>query len=391
MGRKRGNGEGSISRRKDGLWTARYTPLGGGKRRAVYARTQREVLEKLDDLKASDASGTLALSGRETFGEWMEHWLDNVHRRKVRESTLAEDSGCIKKHVIPRLGRYPLAKLQPEHIEMFIAEMEGDSVGSRTIVRAFGFVRQALKHAVKARKIAWNPLEAVEAPRDRRREALAFGLDDVRKLLAAADGHPYEALIGLAVHTGMRWGELAGLSWGDIDLETGVVTVRRSQVEFYDPSFPIGQRTRLKLNIPKTAGSRRAIRIGPDCIATLRRHRASLSAIPHKTRRVFLSPDELPLRLGNFMRRQWKPLLKRAQLPESFRFKNATRHTMATTALTQGISARVVQERLGHSDIATTLGIYSHVMPEVHEQAADQLEAAMNYANRTPTRATEGE
>ena len=156
-----------MSQRKDGRWEARYTPLAGGKRRTVYARTQREVREKLEALKAGDQSGTLVVTGRETFGEWMEHWLVNVHRRKVRESTLGKDRHCIEKHVVPRLGSYPLAKLRPDHIEMFISNMEQDGVGQRTIVRAFGFVRQALKKAVKARKIAWNSLDGVEPPQDR--------------------------------------------------------------------------------------------------------------------------------------------------------------------------------------------------------------------------------
>jgi integrase len=391
MARKRANGEGSVFKRKDGRWVATYSPLAGGNRRTKYARTQRDALTKLEELRSEDRAGTLTTTGRETFGKWMEHWLKHVHARKVRESTLAEDSGCINKHVIPRLGGYPLAKLQPEHIESFIGSMEEDSIGPRTIVRAFGFTRQALKHAVKARKIGWNPLDAVEAPRDRRKEAKAFGLDEVHKLLAAADGHQYEALIVLAIHTGMRWGELAGLSWGDVDFDSDIIYVRRSQAEFYDPNLPMGQRTRLILDVPKTPGSRRGIRMAARCSAVLRRHRASLPAIPHKTRRVFLSPDELPLRLGNFMRRQWKPLLKHAGLPESFRFKDATRHTMATTALTQGISPRVVQERLGHSEISTTLGIYSHVMPEVHEQAADELEAAMFDSNGDSNAGVQGQ
>ena len=390
MARKRANGEGGVSKRKDGRWEARYIPLAGGKRRTVYARTQREVLEKLDELRSSDQSGTLVVTGRETFGEWMKHWIDNVHRRKVRESTLGKDRHCIVKHVVPRLGSYPLAKLRPEHIEEFISNMEQDGVGQRTIVRAFGFVRQALKKALKARKIAWNPLDGVEAPRDRKTEATAFGLEDVRKLMAKAKGHPYEALIVVALHTGMRWGEIAGLSWGDIDLEQNVIFVRKAQAEVYDPTAPKGKKTRLVLDAPKTHQSTRSIRIGAHCSTALRRHRAMLPALPHPTRRVFVSPDGLPLRLGNFTQRQWKPLLRSAGLPDSFKWKDGTRHTMATTALTQGIAGRVVQERMGHSEIATTLGIYSHVMPEVHEQAAEELDTAMFDDNRDDNQGVQG-
>lgn len=391
MARKRANGEGSLSKRNDGLWTARYTPLGSTKRRTVYAKTQREALRKLDELKAADQSGTLAASTRDTFGTWVEHWLNHVHRHKVRESTLGKDRHCIEKHVVPRLGSYPLAKLRGEHIEAFVSAMESDGVGSRTIARAFGFVRQALKRAVKTRRIQWNPIDGVEAPHDRPPEAKAFDLAEVQQLLQAASGHEYEALIVLAMHTGMRWGELGGLLWSDVDLDKSVIYVRRAQAEVYNPKLPLGQRTRITLDAPKTKSSQRTVRIGADCRAKLKAHRASLPAIPHKTLRVFLSPDGQPLRLGNFTKRQWKPLLKAAKLPESFKWKDGTRHTLATTALTQGISPRVVQERLGHSDVALTLRTYSHVMPEVHEQAADELEAAMNYANPTPTPAVEGE
>ena len=382
MARKRANGEGSVYRRKDGRWQARYTPAAGGKRQSVYARTQREVLEKLEDLKAADRSGTLVSAGRESFKQWMEHWIANVHRRKVRACTLGKDRCCIEKHVIPRLGGHPLAKLRPEHIEAFISQMELDGVGQRTIVKAFGFVRQALKQAVKARKIRWNPLDAVEAPRDPRTEASALDLDDIQKLLRAAEGHPYEALIIVGLHTGMRWGELAGLHWGDIDFDKGLISVRRAQAEVYDRNEPIGKRTKITVDAPKTKSSKRTISIGARCVEALKRHRANLDAIPHRDRAIFTSPEGLPLRNGNFRKRQWHPLLRQAKLPESIKWHEATRHTVATLGAAQGVSPRVMQERLGHARLETTLAIYTHTTSELHERAADQLDAAMFDANR---------
>ncbi len=390
MGRKRANGEGGVSQRKDGRWQARYTPLAGGKRQYAYGRTQREVLDKLEDLKADDRSGKLVRAGRESFKEWMDHWIANVHRRKVRASTLGKDRCCIEKHVIPRLGGHPLAKLRPEHIEAFISQMELDGVGQRTIVKAFGFVRQALKQAVKARKIAWNPLDAVEAPRDPRTEATALDLDDIQKLLRAAEGHHYEALIIVGLHTGMRWGELAGLHWGDIDLDKGLISVRRAQAEVYDVSQPKGQRTRLVVDNPKTKSSERTISIGAKCVDGLRRHRTNLEAIPHRDRPVFTSPDGLPLRNGNFRKRQWKPLLRRAKLSESIKWHEATRHTCATLGAAQGVSPRVMQERLGHARLETTLAVYTHTTAELHERAADRLDAAMFDTNRDTNQGAQG-
>lgn len=132
----------------------------------------------------------------------------------------------------------------------------------------------------------------------------------------------------------------------------------------------------VQLGESKTDKSRRSIALGPLAAAALERHRRALGAVPHPQARVFTSRDGLPLRRSNFIRRQWQPLVKRAGLAP-IGFHAATRHTMASLALAENVNPKVVQERLGHSRIATTMDIYSHTSPELQRQAADQIDAAL--------------
>ena len=139
---------------------------------------------------------------------------------------------------------------------------------------------KALRKAVEKRRIPISPMGAVEAPRRTRPEIQVLSIVDLRKLLAKAVGDPYETLYVLAVHTGMRWGEITGLQWQDVDLQKGVVHVRRAQREIYVPDAPKGKKWRVELAEPKTRSGRRAIRLGRATVAALRAHRDALGARP---------------------------------------------------------------------------------------------------------------
>lgn len=382
--KRRANGEGSVTKRKDGRWHARLT-LTGGKRLSIYGRTRAEVVRQLNTAKSELETGSLASPSVLTVKDWLEHWLENMQRPAVAVSTLGQERWLVRKHINPHLGERRLSRLTPEHLDWFFAELDRQGVGSVTRQRVHQILRQSLRRAVEKRRLQVNPMSAVEAPRRKRPDITALCVADVRKLLAKAVGDPYEALYVLAVHTGMRWGEIAGLQWQDVDLQKGAVHIRRAQREVYDPDATKGSKWRVELAEPKSNSSRRAIRLGAVTIAALSVHRDALGASPFPTMRVFTTRTGQPLRRSNFGRKQWHPLLERAKLPKmGF---HSLRHTMATTGLTNGLHAKVIQERLGHSRISQTLDTYSHVIPELHEEAAGVLEEALAVdANLTPTR-----
>jgi integrase len=228
-------------------------------------------------------------------------------------------------------------------------------------------LRTALRDGMRMRLLAANPLDAVSRPRAPRPEIRALAPSEARTLLAAAEGDSLEALYATAIGTGLRLGELLGLRWGDVDLPSATLHVRRALVE--------GRRGEPTFAEPKTSRSRRRIDLPCFAVAALERHRAKLRVAVLPTALVFATWDGRPLRRPNLHRRSWKPLLKRAGLPP-IPF-HALRHTAATMALAAGVNPKVVQERLGHSSIALTLDTYSHAIPTLGKDAADRLDALL--------------
>jgi integrase len=188
--------------------------------------------------------------------------------------------------------------------------------------------------------------------------------DEARRLLEAASDSPLEALYVAAIGTGARFGELLGLRWEDIDLRRGAMSIQRTLVDVNG---------KLKTSEPKTSRGRRRIEL-PDFVTdALRRHRQQQAAEPHPKAWVFADGNGGPLRKSNVLRRSFRPLLKKARLPQ-IRFHDL-RDTAATLLLAQGVHPKAVQERLGHATIAITLDTYSHVLPSMQRDAADQLHA----------------
>ena len=382
--KRRANGEGSVTKRKDGRWHARLT-LTGGKRLSVYGRTRADAVRKLNTAKSEFETGSLASPSTLTLGDWLDHWLENLQRQVVADSTFGQQQWIVDKHIKPHLGERRLTRLTSEHFDWLLSELERLGVGARTRQHVHAVLRKALRIAVEKRRLQINPMVGVERPRRSQPEIQTLSIVEIRKLLAQAVNDPYEALYVLAVHTGMRWGEIAGLQWQDVDLQKGVIHVRRAQREVYVPNGPKGKKWRVEVGEPKTKSSRRAIRLGNSTLAAIQAHRDGLGASPLPGVRVFTTRAGQPLRRSNFGRKHWHPLLERAELPKmGF---HSLRHTMATTGLSNGLHAKVIQERLGHARISQTLDTYSHVIPELHEEAASVLEDALSVdANLTPTK-----
>jgi integrase len=190
--------------------------------------------------------------------------------------------------------------------------------------------------------------------------------EQVNVLLTAALEDRFHALYVLAVTTGLRQGELLGLQWEDVDLASAVLHIRRALQEVAG---------RLWLDEPKTAKARRTVDLPAVAVAALREHGDRMLAEAHLREFVFCDSQGGPVRKSNLIRRSFLPLLKRAGLPR-IRFHDL-RHTAATLLLLQGVHPKVVQERLGHSQISITLDTYSHVLPSMGREAAAKLDALL--------------
>jgi integrase len=197
--------------------------------------------------------------------------------------------------------------------------------------------------------------------------------EEVRRLLAAATDDRLEALWVLAVHTGMRQGELLALKWTDVDLEAGKIRVRRTLTR-ESGHYTLGE--------PKTKKSRRTVKLTGAATEVLRSHLSrqmadmdQLGDLYRDQGLVFTTDSGAPLNPSNVRNRNLRRLTRKAELPE-IRFHDL-RHTCATLLLSRNVHQKIVQEMLGHSTVAITLDTYSHVLPGMGDQAATAMEDAL--------------
>jgi integrase len=375
MAKRRGNGEGSITRRKDGRWEARYTAhtASGPKRKVIYGKTRAEVAEMLAKAISDRSSGLTFDAGSLTVGEFLDRWLKDSVRDTVRQSTYERHEELVRIHIRPAVGRLKLKALTPAHVQSFYRDRLDSGLSPATVQKIHVVLHKALDQAVNWNLIPRNVTEAVNAPRPAPKEMRPLSPDEARKLLETARGDSLEALYVLAVHTGMRQGELLGLKWEDVDLEGGVIRIRRTLTR---------NKGRLLLGAPKTKRSRRTVRLTEPAAETLREHLERqleeierLGDLYQDQGLVFTTQVGTPINPTNLRKRSFALLLECAGLP-AIRFHDL-RHTCATLLLSRNVHPKYVQELLGHASIAQTLDTYSHVLPGMDGGIGDAIEEVL--------------
>jgi len=373
MTMRRGPGEGTIRERTPGQWEARITVAtvdGHQQRRSVYGRSRSEVRAKLIELNRAKAAGLSIEGGRQTFGVFLEKWLDTVVSHRVRSTTFRRYQQLVNLHVVPIIGSVPLAKVTGQHLADMYADRLAAGQSARSVEQMHSVLHSALKQAVRWELVGRSAADLVSPPRPKRPEIRALTAEQTSVLLDAAVGDPLEALYVLAIMTGMRQGELLGLTWGAVDLPGGRLEVRASLDRRSAGDW--------SLEDPKSSRSRRRIELSPEAVVALRAHRARQAEArllvgsdwqDHDL--VFADAWGAPLDGSHVTGRDLRLLLVRAGLPR-IRFHDL-RHTFATLQLANGTHPKVVQEILGHSTIALTLDVYSHVTPTMHRDAADTM------------------
>jgi integrase len=306
-----------------------------------------------------------------TFKDYLERWLSDSVRDSVKLNTYKSYSQLTHGHIIPVLGRNKLKGLTPSHVRSFRSSALGAGLSTRTVQYLLTLLRKALQQAVNDGLIPRNPAQGVRVQQSRKEEIYPLSSEQVRSLLGAATDDRLEALYVVAVHCGLRQGELGGLKWEDVDLETETLQVRRT--------LSSGQFT-----TPKTAKSRRSVKLTANAAEALRTHRElqvnereRLMGLWQDNDLVFCSTIGTPLSRHNLVRRSFKPLLQKAGLPHTIRFHDL-RHTCATLLLSKGVHPKFVQELLGHATISITLDTYSHVVPGMGDHTAAAMEDALS-------------
>ena len=373
MSKKRGNGEGSITKRNDGRWMARFTvhTAKGPKRRHIYGRTRQEVATKLAKAMTDRDGGIELDPSSVTVNEYLQRWLNDSVKGSVRPITFESYERLVRVHVVPALGRVKLKALSPAHLQALYRDRLDAGLSPSTVQRLHAVIHRALKQALRWGLVPHNVSEAVDPPKAPRKEIRPLTPEQVRSLLRTAQGDRLGALYALAITTGLRQGELFGLRWEDVDLEAGKLSVRQTL------TTPKGGR---RLGPPKRSKSRRSVKLTAGAVKALRDHRErqlnereKLAELWQDHDFVFTTQVGTPLNRHNFFRRCYKPLLEEAGLPRSIRFHDL-RHTCATLLLSKNVNPKIVQELLGHANISQTMDTYSHILPDMQERAVSAMD-----------------
>lgn len=306
-----------------------------------------------------------------TIGEWMDEWVSQ-YLPNVEETTRIGYKSKIKCYIKPALGDILIRSLRAEHVQKMVNDMSSQGLSPKNIRDTYNNINAAMKTAVKIRLIPYNPCEGVVLPKLKKYRAKVYPPQMIHTLLNTATGTDMYLPILLLVTLGLRRGELLALSWDDIDFDNSTIKIRRNMVR--------GQNGYI-IKSPKSQAGVRDIRVGDEVMRELRTAKAqyitdqlSYGAGFQKLGFVIRQEDGSPL-FPDSMSRKWRRFLERKNLPK-IRLHDL-RHSNATALIQAGVNPRVVQQRLGHSDVNITLNTYTHVLPEMDIDAAAKLDSIM--------------
>ncbi len=275
----------------------------------------------------------------------------------------------LRKHVCPEIGHLKLARLTADDLDALYSRLLDKGLSPKTVRLCHAVIHRALSHSQKRGAVAVNVASIAYAPSAPRREFRTLSPEEASRLLKAALSDRLYGLYVLALTCGLRQAELLGLRWRDIDLSGAVLSVRQ-QVYRMAGEWQFTE--------PKTKAGRRTISLSGMAVEALRERRLAQNKERLRAKTwadldlVFCNRLGNPIEKGNLVRHSFQPLLARAGLPH-IRFHDL-RHACASLLLAEGIHPKVVQERLGHASISTTMDTYSHVMPSLQADAAERMD-----------------
>jgi integrase len=356
--------------------TGNRTRRGDGK---TY-RTKREAQAAEADLKAMRDGGVLIDPTRDTVNDLLDRWYE-TKRGTITSRTLSSYEIAIRVHVKPAIGQAKLQELKHADIQNLVNRWrDTPRMGPKSIRACVSVLKQAYAQALRERLVAVNPVEGIQLPSVKRRKNLTvWTRGEVAAFLEESRSDPLSPLWHLFVLEGMRRSEALGLRWSDLNWrEDGRVSAHISQTVLADSSAKgravIEDRT-------KTAAGARTVLLTAETAQTLREHRdrqvfsrngAGASWIEHGL--IVCTSLGTPINPSNVKRNQER-IMKAAGVPRLT--THDLRHTAATLMLLAGVPIKIVSEKLGHASVGITMDIYSHVLPDMQDQAADAMDAAL--------------
>lgn len=307
-----------------------------------------------------------------TLADWLESWMDNIVRPTRAETTVYGYQKIIDNHIVPALGHIPLLKLTPMDIQQYYIQVQQSAnLSSNTLRRHHDLLSSALRSAVRQDKLLVSPIDKVEPPRAKQKEASYYRPEELKRLYTLIEGHPLELCVKLAGSLGMRREEICGLKWDCVDLQRQLLFIREARTAY--GATVVQKET-------KNRSSVRTLFLPDDLIRLLRMEQARQAdwlrqgKLKEPSQFVVLnyqgrpySPNALSVAFTRFVRTNDLP---RVTL-------HGLRHSFATVASFQGVPLFDIGKALGHATPATTGKIYTHLVDQTHEDTLIKVADAL--------------
>ena len=388
--KRRARGEGSIRQRKDGVWEARFITgidPGTGKeiRKSVYAKTQKEVRRKMTEAIAALDKDDYREPCKMTLGQWLDIW-QNDYLGGVKPRTAVDYANNIRKHIKPALGAVKLESLAAHAIQQFYnnfvraVDEGGKGLSPKTLRNVHLVLHKSLQQAVMLGYIRTNPADACALPRITKSEIKPLDEDDTARFLQAIKGHRFEIIYLVTLFTGMRKGEVFGLTWDCVDFAAGTITINKQ--------LQADTKNGTRYNLVSTKnGKGRVITPAPfvmELLKTQRRRQSEwrLRAGPLWEDTGLVFTNELGAHLSpHTVFHNFKRIVESIGLPDA-RFHDL-RHSYAVAAIRSGDDIKTVQGNLGHATASFTLDVYGHVTDQMKRESADRMQKYIDSIRRS--------
>ena len=384
MGRA-ANGIGSIRKKtitKNGktytYWEGRCTkgfdPLTGKqKQRSVTGKTQKEVRQKISRIAGEVDEGSYIEPTKQTLGEWLDMWLDTYVAYSVKPYTEDSYRAVCENHIKPSLGKVKLAVLSAPQIQQLYNKLvRHDGLSPKTVKNIHGVLHRALNQAVKIGSLRYNPADACDLPKVYQKEIVPLEQDEITAFLNEIRGDKFEYIYQVTLFTGLRQGEVLGLTWDCVDFQDNTLYINKQ----LQKSRKVGGEYQL---VPTKNGKARLITVAPSVMSVLRKQKSKQAKMQLLAGSDWKNVDNLVFtnEQGQHLThvtvyKSFKKIVRGLGL-DSTRFHDL-RHSYAVAAIESGDDIKTVQSNLGHATAAFTLNIYAHTTQKMRQESADRME-----------------
>ncbi len=367
MAIKRGNNEGSIFRKANGSWRAQVSIEG--KRISHTASSRAECYAWLKKTLNQMDQGLTFQGHNITLEAYLDEWIA-IKKNALRTKSGYQYEYLINLYILPMLGKMKLKDLNVQVLNKFYERLLAKGIGVSNIRYTHRVLHSALEQAVLNGILGRNPAHGATVLRMKQKEMKILDEQQVGLFLVAASTSRYKTLYHLAVVTGMRFSELRGLSWSDVDWIRGSIKVNRQIQDVPGIGSVSGE--------PKTNSGIRTILLGETTLTELREQKQRVEVDKTKAGAswqenglIFPSSIGTPFGQSN-VQKDFIKVLNAANL-QRIRFHDL-RHTAASLMLNHGVPALVVSKILGHSNPSVTLNIYAHSTLDMQSKAASIMD-----------------